>query len=161
MEREDFLALNAAREAAGEPLFANPRNSAAGSLRQLDPGITARRRLRFFAYAWGEAEPPIAGSYSDFLAALQGYGFRVNPLTEHGAGEAALAAYYEKIAEQRFDAALRHRRHRHQGRPASTTSAGSALSAARRAGRSRTSSPPSRPRPWSRRSGSRSAAPAR
>ncbi len=102
MEREDFLALNAAREAAGEPLFANPRNSAAGSLRQLDPGITARRRLRFFAYAWGEAKPPIAGSYSDFLAALQGYGFRVNPLTEHCAGEAALAAYYEKIAEQRF-----------------------------------------------------------
>ena len=102
MEREDFLALNAAREAAGEPVFANPRNSAAGSLRQLDPGITARRRLRFFAYAWGEAKPPIAGSYSDFLAALQGYGFRVNPLTEHGAGEAALSAYYEKIVEQRF-----------------------------------------------------------
>jgi DNA ligase (NAD+) len=102
MLRDDFVALNAAREAAGEPLFANPRNSAAGSLRQLDPGITARRRLRFFAYAWGEAEPPVAGSYSAFLAALRGYGFRVNPLTEHCAGEAALAAYYQKIAEQRF-----------------------------------------------------------
>jgi len=96
------LALNAAREAAGEPLFANPRNSAAGSLRQLDPRITARRKLRFFAYAWGEAQPPVAGSYSDFLAALRGYGFQVNPLTEHFTDEASLAAYYEKIVEQRF-----------------------------------------------------------
>jgi DNA ligase (NAD+) len=96
------VALNASREAAGEPLFANPRNSAAGSLRQLDPGITARRRLRFFAYAWGEAEPPITGSYSAFLEGLRGYGFQVNPLTEHCTDEAALAAYYQKIAEQRF-----------------------------------------------------------
>jgi DNA ligase (NAD+) len=103
MERADFLALNARREAAGEPLFANPRNSAAGSLRQLDPGITASRRLRFFGYAWGEADPPVAGSYSDFLAALRRYGFRVNPLTERCAGEAALTAYYQKIAEQRFE----------------------------------------------------------
>jgi DNA ligase (NAD+) len=103
MERADFLALNARREAAGEPLFANPRNSAAGSLRQLDPSITASRRLRFFGYAWGEADPPIAGSYSDFLAALRGYGFRVNPLTERCSGEDALAAYYQKIAEQRFE----------------------------------------------------------
>ncbi|MGH6918120.1 MAG: NAD-dependent DNA ligase LigA, partial [Geminicoccaceae bacterium] len=102
MERADFLALNASREAAGEPLFANPRNSAAGSLRQLDPGITARRRLHFFAYAWGAADPPIDGSYSAFLAALRSYGFRVNPLTEQCAGEAGLAAYYQKIAEQRF-----------------------------------------------------------
>jgi DNA ligase (NAD+) len=102
MERDDFVALNASREAAGEPLFANPRNSAAGSLRQLDPGITARRRLRFFAYAWGEAEPPITGSYSAFLEGLRGYGFQVNPLTEHCTDEAALAAYYQKIAEQRF-----------------------------------------------------------
>jgi DNA ligase (NAD+) len=102
MERDDFVALNASRAAAGEPLFANPRNSAAGSLRQLDPGITARRRLRFFAYAWGEAEPPITGSYSAFLEGLRGYGFQVNPLTEHCTDEAALASYYQKIAEQRF-----------------------------------------------------------
>lgn len=102
MEREDFLALNARREAAGEPLFANPRNSAAGSLRQLDPGITARRRLRFFGYAWGEAGPPVSGSYSAFLAALRSYGFRVNPLTRSCADEAAVIAYHQEIAEQRF-----------------------------------------------------------
>ena len=103
MERADFLALNAAREAAGEPLFANPRNFAAGSLRQLDPGITAKRRLRFFAYGWGEAVPPIEGAYSDFLARLNGWGFRVNPLTQPGADEAAVIDYHARLAAQRFE----------------------------------------------------------
>jgi DNA ligase (NAD+) len=103
MERLDFLALNAAREAAGEPLFANPRNFAAGSLRQLDPGITAKRRLRFFAYGWGEAVPPIGGAYSDFLKGLQDRGFRVNPLIEPCADEAAVEAYHERVAALRVD----------------------------------------------------------
>ncbi len=103
MERADFIALNAAREAAGEPRFANPRNFAAGSLRQLDPAITARRRLRFFAYGWGEAVPPIAGAYSDFLARLQEWGFWVNPLTERCADEAAVIAYHERLGAKRFE----------------------------------------------------------
>ena len=103
MERADFMALNAAREAAGEPLFANPRNFAAGSLRQLDPGITARRRLRFFAYGWGEAVPPIEGAYSDFLTALEQWGFRVNPFTERCADEAAAIAYHARLGAQRFE----------------------------------------------------------
>jgi DNA ligase (NAD+) len=103
MGRADFMALNAAREAAGKPLFANPRNFAAGSLRQLDPGITARRRLRFFAYGWGEAAPPIQGGYSDFLARLNQWGFRVNPLTERCTDEAAVIAYHERLGATRFE----------------------------------------------------------
>ena len=103
MERADFIALNAAREAAGEPLFANPRNFAAGSLRQLDPSITARRRLRFFAYGWGEAVPPVEGAYSDFLDRLHEWGFRVNPLTERCADEAAVIAYHERMGAKRFE----------------------------------------------------------
>jgi DNA ligase (NAD+) len=103
MERAQFMALNAQRQAAGEPLFANPRNFAAGSLRQLDPRITARRPLRFFAYAWGEAEPPIQGAYSDFLERLNDWGFRINPLTERCADEAAVLAYHERLGAQRFE----------------------------------------------------------
>ena len=98
MERAQFMALNAQRQAAGEPLFANPRNFAAGSLRQLDPRITARRPLRFFAYGWGEADPPIQGAYSDFLERLNDWGFRVNALTERCADEAAVLAYHERLA---------------------------------------------------------------
>ncbi len=103
MERADFMALNQARAAAGEPPFANPRNSAAGSLRQLDSSITARRRLRFFAYAWGEAEPPMTGTHSGFLEQLQGYGFRVNPLIEQIQDEAGLLDYHARIAARRFE----------------------------------------------------------
>ncbi len=102
MERADFQVLNAEREAAGEPLFANPRNSAAGSLRQLDSTITARRRLRFFAWGWGEAEPAIEGTYSGFLEGLKAYGFRVNPLVEQIQDEAALLDYHARLAERRF-----------------------------------------------------------
>ena len=79
MERQDFMALNERRLAQGEPPFMNPRNAGAGSLRQLDSRITAERRLRFFAYAWGEADPPIAGTYSGFLDGCGPLGFRVNP----------------------------------------------------------------------------------
>src|SRR5690606_38052677 len=79
MTHSNFEALNAAREAAGEPLYANPRNSAAGSLRQLDPKITATRRLRFFAYAWGEASERPAETHWQFLERLKGWGFEVNP----------------------------------------------------------------------------------
>ncbi len=103
MERADFQAMNAEREAAGEPLFANPRNSAAGSLRQLDSTITARRRLRFFAWGWGEAEPAIEGTYSGFLEGLKAYGFRVNPLVEPLQNEAALLDYHARLAERRFE----------------------------------------------------------
>jgi DNA ligase (NAD+) len=79
MERAGFFAVNAEREAAGEPVFANPRNVAAGSLRQLDPAITARRPLHFFAYAWGEASAPFAPSHAEALTRFAEWGFTVNP----------------------------------------------------------------------------------
>src|SRR5438067_1864828 len=78
LERAAFLAFNAERAAAGEQVFANPRNFAAGSLRQLDPAVTARRPLKFFAYAWGEASEPFARSHAAALARFRDWGFTVN-----------------------------------------------------------------------------------
>ncbi len=101
MEREDFQRLNEQRTAAGEAVFANPRNSAAGSLRQLDPKITASRALRFFAYSWGEADPPIEGSYHGFIERLAAYGFQTNPLTKRCETAAELADYHRQVSEQR------------------------------------------------------------
>lgn len=80
MSREDFLKLNEAQEAAGKPPFANPRNAAAGSLRQLDPAITATRPLGFFAYAWGEATGSLGDTHMGVLDRLKAWGFAVNPL---------------------------------------------------------------------------------
>jgi DNA ligase (NAD+) len=101
MERPDFLALNERREAAGEPSFMNPRNAAAGSLRQLASRITASRRLRFFAYSWGEADPPIQGTYGGFLDRLKAMGFRVNPETQRCASIDELIDYQRAIGERR------------------------------------------------------------
>jgi DNA ligase (NAD+) len=101
MELKEFAALNARREADGLALFANPRNAAAGSVRQLDSTITASRRLRFFAYGWGEAEPAVTGSYSGFLDRLTTMGLRVNPLIRHCTSADALVAYHAEIAERR------------------------------------------------------------
>jgi DNA ligase (NAD+) len=80
VRHEDFQALNRAQEEAGRAPYANPRNAAAGSLRQLDSTITASRRLNFFAYGWGEASALLADSHWGMLAALRGWGFVTNPL---------------------------------------------------------------------------------
>jgi len=101
MERDDFQRLNEQRTEAGEAVFANPRNSAAGSLRQLDPKITASRPLRFFAYSWGEAEPPVDGSYHAFLEQLSLYGFQTNPLTQRCQTATELASYHKQVDGQR------------------------------------------------------------
>src|SRR3546814_3531105 len=76
MRRDAFQKLNARREAEGEALFANPRNAAAGSVRQLDSTVTASRPLHFFAYSWGEITGPVAGSHWHFLQRLKRWGFQ-------------------------------------------------------------------------------------
>jgi DNA ligase (NAD+) len=94
MAKDDFLALNKAQEAAGAKVFANPRNAAAGSLRQLDVNITAGRNLRFFAYAWGEAEQLPADTQWGVLQRFRDWGFSLNPRTRGCADvEAALELY--------------------------------------------------------------------
>ena len=80
MTHADFAALNAAQEQAGQKPFSNPRNAAAGSLRQLDAQITQARPLLFFAYAWGDLSEPLAPSQSDAVARLHALGFSTNPL---------------------------------------------------------------------------------
>jgi DNA ligase (NAD+) len=101
MERSGFFALNEERAAAGEPVFANPRNSAAGSLRQLDPSITARRPLKFFAYAWGEASAPFARTHAAALEKFAAWGLTVNPRSQLCRGIEAVLAYYREIAADR------------------------------------------------------------
>ena len=85
MTKADFLALNKRQADAGERLFANPRNAAAGGLRQLDPRITATRPLSLFAYAQGESSEPVAETHWDYLHQLERWGFTVNPLSRQRA----------------------------------------------------------------------------
>ena len=101
MRKADFLALNEAQAAAGQKLFANPRNAAAGGLRQLDPRITAVRRLSLFAYAMGETSEPVAESHAGYLERLRNWGFAVNPLSRLLATEDEAAAFQAEIGAQR------------------------------------------------------------
>ncbi len=101
MSHADFKALNAAQAAAGQKTFANPRNAAAGSLRQLDASITRDRPLKFFAYAWGETSAPLADTQFDAIARLAGFGFQTNPLTRLCDGPQALLDHYHSIEQQR------------------------------------------------------------
>ncbi|MBA4012125.1 MAG: DNA ligase (NAD(+)) LigA [Phenylobacterium sp.] len=96
---EEFAALNAANEAAGLKTYANPRNSAAGSLRQIDPKITATRPLKFFAYAWGLLSEPFAQSQWEALAKLKAWGFQTTPQSCRViSGQGLLDAYAEMEA---------------------------------------------------------------
>ena len=101
MGHADFAALNARQAARGDKIFANPRNAAAGSLRQLDSRITAGRPLRFFAYAWGALSEPLGVTQTAAIARLGAMNFKINPLTTRCDGTAALLAHYHSIAALR------------------------------------------------------------
>ncbi len=101
MSHPDFAALNARAAEEGGRTFANPRNAAAGSLRQLDPAITARRPLRYFAYGWGEITAPLAGTQMASVERLRGFGFAVNPLTVLCEGLEEMLAQYARIEAER------------------------------------------------------------
>ncbi len=101
MRRGDFLALNRAREEAGDPPFANPRNAAAGSLRQLDPTITAARPLHLFAYGLGEHDGPVGDTHRDYLRNLEAWGFRVNPLARLCRSVEEAVGHYRAISAGR------------------------------------------------------------
>lgn len=98
---EDFRRLNAEQAAAGEKVFANPRNAAAGSLRQLDASITARRPLKFFAYTWGECSELPARTQSAMIATYGHWGLPTNPLMRVCRTAADLVAYWREIMERR------------------------------------------------------------
>ena len=101
MAHDDFFRMNKEQEAAGGKVFANPRNAAAGSLRQLDPSITASRPLRFFAYAWGEASKVPADTQFGVYEAFAKWGLPVSPQARICTGAAELLTYYEELAEER------------------------------------------------------------
>ena len=105
MTKQAFQALNAKLEAEGKPLYVNPRNTAAGSLRQLDSAITAQRPLRFFAYAWGEMSVVPRGSQMEMVSLLAEWGFRTNPLMQRFDALEALLEHYHAIEEGRADLA--------------------------------------------------------
>ncbi|NQV82220.1 MAG: NAD-dependent DNA ligase LigA, partial [Rhodospirillales bacterium] len=101
MTKADFAALNHAQEDAGKKVFANPRNAAAGSLRQKDPKVTKSRPLQMFAYAWGQVSAPVAETHGEFLERLRAWGFPTNPLVRVQSEVEGCLAFYRSIEEQR------------------------------------------------------------
>ncbi|MCF6305237.1 MAG: NAD-dependent DNA ligase LigA [Rhodobacteraceae bacterium] len=101
MSHKDFEALNAAQSAKGDKEFANPRNAAAGSLRQLDSSITAKRPLAFFAYAWGDISEPLANTQMGSIKRLGKLGFSINPLTKLCQSPDEIIEHYKNIEVQR------------------------------------------------------------
>ena len=101
LSKADFLALNTEQEISKKRLFANPRNAAAGSLRQLDPRITAQRPLSLFAYALGFSSDFIVHSHWDFLQQLKKWGFPVNPLSQQITGIEEAESFFTSVADQR------------------------------------------------------------
>ncbi|MCR9175935.1 MAG: NAD-dependent DNA ligase LigA [Alphaproteobacteria bacterium] len=103
MRKDDFLAMNARQADSGGKLFANPRNAAAGSLRQLDVEITRSRPLKFFAYSWGEISEDFADSQWGFLEQIERWGFTTNPLSKLCASVEQALAVYAQVGAERGD----------------------------------------------------------
>lgn len=101
MSHADFASLNTRQEELGKPAYKNPRNAAAGSLRQIDPSITAQRPLRFFAYAWGELSEPLSDTQYGAVERLARYGFATNDDMARCAGVDDLIAHYRALEEKR------------------------------------------------------------
>ena len=101
MTHKAFEALNKRQEKDGKPVYANPRNSAAGSVRQLDPSITASRALNFFAYTWGEVSEMPAKTQSGMLEKFESYGFVVNPLVRRCETLKEVLKFYRDIESRR------------------------------------------------------------
>jgi len=103
MSKADFAALNERQEATGGKIFANPRNAAAGSLRQKDPQVTRARPLRFFAHGWGELSEPLAGTQFETMKRIESFGFPVPDLLVHCSSPAEMLAHYRAIEKSRAD----------------------------------------------------------
>jgi DNA ligase (NAD+) len=103
MTKGDFIALNKRQEKEGKPLYVNPRNTAAGSLRQIDPKMTAARPLKFFAYTWGEASELPADTQSESVAVMKRWGLPVNALMKKCKSVEELLKHYRKIEEERAE----------------------------------------------------------
>jgi len=101
MSKSDFAALNSRQEETGDKVFANPRNAAAGSLRQLDPEITRQRPLSLFVYAAGEVSRPVADTQWEFLEALKSWGFQVNPLIRLCRSDKDLLGLHAEVGDNR------------------------------------------------------------
>ncbi len=103
MSKADFEALNERQEASGGKIFANPRNSAAGSLRQKDPSVTAERPLKFFAWGWGEVSQPLADTQYEALKRIEALGFPLSHLLARCEGVEDMLAHYNRIEKERAD----------------------------------------------------------
>lgn len=103
MAHADFQHLNEQREKDGEPVFANPRNAASGSLRQLDSTITAKRKLNYFMYGLGEISTDFAKSQEEIIASFASWGFQTNPLSQTCGSVDSILSWYHRILEQRAD----------------------------------------------------------
>jgi DNA ligase (NAD+) len=103
MSKSDFEALNERQEASGGKIFANPRNAAAGSLRQKDPSITAARPLRFLAHGWGELSAPLADTQYDAMKRIEGFGLPVTDLLLRCNSIEEMLAHYRAIEKARAD----------------------------------------------------------